>query len=149
MTRDGVQAWLDAYVAAWRSYEGIAELFTDDAEYRYHPYDEPLRGADAIAADWQREREDPESWDARYEAQLVGRPRGGDGRDALRRGPHVLEHLRPRLRRRRPLPVVHRVVHGAPALGANFRAWRLDVDICDVESPSTARSPRSPVLSTA
>ena len=69
MTREGVQAWLDAYVAAWRTYDGIADLFSPDAEYRYHPYDEPLRGADAIAADW--EREDPESWEARYEVQLV------------------------------------------------------------------------------
>jgi hypothetical protein len=71
MTRDEVQAWLDAYVAAWRSYDGIAELFSADAEYRYHPYDEPLRGADAIAADWRGEREDPSSWEARYEPLLV------------------------------------------------------------------------------
>ena len=71
MTRESVQAWLDAYVAAWGSYEGITELFSADAEYRYHPYDEPLRGADAIAADWLREREDPDSWEARYEVQLV------------------------------------------------------------------------------
>ena len=71
MTREGVQAWLDAYVAAWRSYDGIAELFSADAEYRYHPYDEPLRGPDAITADWQREREDPASWEARYEPLMV------------------------------------------------------------------------------
>ena len=34
MTREGVQAWLDAYVAAWRTYEGITDLFSPDAEYR-------------------------------------------------------------------------------------------------------------------
>jgi SnoaL-like domain len=71
MTRDQIQDWLDAYVAAWRSYEGIAELFSDDAEYRYHPYDEPLRGRDAIVASWLGEREDPDSWEARYEPLLV------------------------------------------------------------------------------
>ena len=44
-----VQAWLDAYVAAWRSYErdAILALFTDDVAYAYHPYDEPLQGAEA------------------------------------------------------------------------------------------------------
>ena len=71
MTREGVQAWLDAYVSAWRSYDGIAELFSDDAEYRYHPYDEPLRGPDAIAADWLRERDQPGSWEASYAPLLV------------------------------------------------------------------------------
>jgi len=31
--------WLDDYVAAWRSYdpEAIGALFSEDAEYRYHP----------------------------------------------------------------------------------------------------------------
>ncbi len=43
-TKVQVQAWLDAYVAAWRSYErdAIVALFTDDVSYAYHPYDEPL-----------------------------------------------------------------------------------------------------------
>jgi hypothetical protein len=47
LTNDQVQAWLDAYVAAWRSYErgAIVALFTDDVSYAYHPYDKPLRGA--------------------------------------------------------------------------------------------------------
>jgi hypothetical protein len=88
MTREGVQAWVDAYVAAWRSYEGIAELFSADAEYRYHPYDEPLRGPDAIVADWQGDRDEPGSWEARYEPLLVdgdravatGETRYADGR---------------------------------------------------------------------
>src|SRR3954451_17695436 len=38
-TKVQVQAWLDAYVAAWRSYErdAIVALFTDDVSYRYLP----------------------------------------------------------------------------------------------------------------
>jgi uncharacterized protein (TIGR02246 family) len=54
MTRDEVQRWLDDYVAAWRSYdpELIADLFAEDAEYRYHPWDEPVVGREAIVADW-------------------------------------------------------------------------------------------------
>lgn len=71
MTREAVQSWLDAYVSAWSTYEGIADLFSEDAEYRYHPYDESLRGRDAIAADWLKEREDPGSWEARYEPLIV------------------------------------------------------------------------------
>ena len=71
MTRDEVQAWLDAYVAAWRSYEGIAELFSADAEYRYHPYDDAQRGREAIVAGWLEEPDDPGSWEARYEPLLV------------------------------------------------------------------------------
>jgi ketosteroid isomerase-like protein len=54
MTRDDVQAWLDRYVEAWKSYDpdAIGALFSDDAEYRYHPWDEPERGRDTIVVDW-------------------------------------------------------------------------------------------------
>jgi hypothetical protein len=71
MTPETVQAWLEAYVAAWRSYTGIEKLFSAEAEYRYHPYDEPLRGRDAIAADWLSERDEPGSWEAAYSPLLV------------------------------------------------------------------------------
>jgi ketosteroid isomerase-like protein len=74
MTRDEVQAWLERYVEAWRSYspDAVGSLFTDDATYAYHPYDdEPLRGRDAIVADWLGERDELGSWNARYEPQLI------------------------------------------------------------------------------
>jgi ketosteroid isomerase-like protein len=73
MTRERVQAWLDAYVDAWRSYDAdaIGDLFSDDAEYRYHPYDEPLRGRDAIVASWRGDRDEPGSWEAAYTPLLV------------------------------------------------------------------------------
>ena len=53
-SEDQVQAWLDAYVAAWRSNDRdeIRALFADGVSYAYHPYDEPLRGADAVADSW-------------------------------------------------------------------------------------------------
>ena len=43
--RAGVDGWLDDYVAAWKSYDrdAIGAFFADDVEYRYHPYDEPVR----------------------------------------------------------------------------------------------------------
>jgi hypothetical protein len=42
MTRDDVQAWVDAYVHAWRTYDpaAIAVHFTENATYAYHPWDE-------------------------------------------------------------------------------------------------------------
>jgi uncharacterized protein (TIGR02246 family) len=54
LERAEVQRWLDAYVDAWKSYdpEAIAALFAEDVAYRYHPYDEPVRGRDAVVAAW-------------------------------------------------------------------------------------------------
>jgi ketosteroid isomerase-like protein len=49
-----VAAWLDAYVAAWKSYdpEAIGALFTDDVKYRFHPYDDPVEGREAVVESW-------------------------------------------------------------------------------------------------
>ena len=68
MDRRQVSDWLLGYIAAWRSYDAdrIGDLFSDDAEYRYHPYDEPVRGRDAIAADWLDERDEPGTFEASY-----------------------------------------------------------------------------------
>ena len=54
MDRAGAQTWLDSYVAAWLSYDAddIAALFSDDISYRYHPYDDPVVGRDAVVASW-------------------------------------------------------------------------------------------------
>jgi SnoaL-like domain len=73
-THAAVQSWLDAYVDAWRSYDrgAIAELFSADATYAYHPYDaEPLRGRDAIIANWLEEPDAAGSWEASYRPLLV------------------------------------------------------------------------------
>ena len=69
-----VQAWLDSYVEAWRSYdrEAIGELFSAAAVYSYHPYDkEPLRGREAIVADWLAEPDEAGSWEASYRPLLI------------------------------------------------------------------------------
>jgi ketosteroid isomerase-like protein len=72
-TDEIVQAWLDAYVEAWRTYDrdSIAALFSAGASYAYHPYDEPLRGRDAIVADWLANRDEPGSWEASYRPLLI------------------------------------------------------------------------------
>jgi hypothetical protein len=73
MDRGDLQRWLDAYVAAWRSYdrEAITVLFAPEATYAYHPWDEPLRGRDAIVESWLSEQDEPGAWDARYAPLLV------------------------------------------------------------------------------
>jgi ketosteroid isomerase-like protein len=73
LDRPAFQAWLDRYVAAWKSYDpaAIGDLFAEDAEYRYHPQDEPLRGRDAIVADWLREADESGTYDARYEPLAI------------------------------------------------------------------------------
>jgi uncharacterized protein (TIGR02246 family) len=88
MTRDDVQDWLDRYVEAWRTYDraAIADLFSEDAEYRYHPGDEPTRGREAIVDEWVAPvgnasgRDAADTWVARYEAFAV------DGNRAVSRG---------------------------------------------------------------
>jgi len=73
MDRESVQRWLDAYVEAWKTYdeEEIAALFAEDATYRYHPWDEPVRGRTAIVASWLEEPDASGTWDARYEPWAV------------------------------------------------------------------------------
>jgi hypothetical protein len=66
MTLDNVQAWLHTYVGAWRSQHprAIGALFTEDATYSYHPWDdgdEVVKGPDAIVANWLEERDPPDS----------------------------------------------------------------------------------------
>jgi SnoaL-like domain len=73
MTRDEVQRWLDDYVAAWRSYdpEAIGDLFGEDADYRYHPWDEPVTGRDAIVADWLGGRDEAGTYEGKYTPYAV------------------------------------------------------------------------------
>ena len=73
IAREDVQAWLDRYVEAWQSYDEakIRALFALDGTYAFHPYDEGLRGPDAIAAAWLGERDEIGTWEAAYAPTLV------------------------------------------------------------------------------
>lgn len=70
MNHESVQAWLDRYVDAWKSYDAseIGDLFSEEALYFYRPSDEddPVRGREAIVANWLEEQDEPDSWEARY-----------------------------------------------------------------------------------
>ena len=87
MTHDDVQAWLDRYVSAWRTFDAdaIRGLFSADAEYRYHPWDDPVRGIDEIVHDWlnpagkPENRDAPGTWAASYTPYSVD----ADGRRAV------------------------------------------------------------------
>ncbi len=59
MDRADVARWLDDYVEAWKTYDRdrIAALFAEGVEYRYHPYDEPIRGREAVVESWLGEGE--------------------------------------------------------------------------------------------
>jgi hypothetical protein len=75
MTHDKVRNWLDRYISAWASYDpgAIGDLFTTDAEYRFHPSDPPVTGREAIVRAWTEPsgdasaRDEPGTWDAQYE----------------------------------------------------------------------------------
>jgi ketosteroid isomerase-like protein len=81
MDRADVARWLDDYVSAWRTYDrdAIAALFSEDVSYRYHPYDEPITGREAVVESWlgegehedASERDEPGTYDAAYEPVAV------------------------------------------------------------------------------
>lgn len=90
MTNEMLEAWIKAYVLAWRSNDPalIGALFAEDATYAYSPWEEPLKGREAIVADWLREPDQPDSWQADYRPMLIqgdralvtGRTRYADGK---------------------------------------------------------------------
>jgi ketosteroid isomerase-like protein len=76
-----VDRWLQEYVNAWKSYDrdAIGELFTEDVKYRYHPYDDPVEGREAVVQSWLGEgasadastRDEEGTYDAAYRAIAV------------------------------------------------------------------------------
>jgi SnoaL-like domain len=79
MTHADVQAWLDRYVEAWRTYDPalVESLFGEDARYFYHPWDDPVEGRAAILHDWlnpggkPENRDAPGTWSGHYEPFAV------------------------------------------------------------------------------
>ena len=71
-----VQRWLDAYSHAWLTYDPdeIGALFSEDAEYLYHPWDtgnDVVRGRAAIIANWLENRDKAGAYRGEYHPLLV------------------------------------------------------------------------------
>jgi hypothetical protein len=69
-----VAEWLNAYVAAWKSYDpqAIGDLFAAEATYSFNPFDdEAIRGREAIVANWLEYQDAPGTFDAHYEPIAV------------------------------------------------------------------------------
>lgn len=76
MDHRSAQEWLDAYVAAWKTYEPeqIAALFSADVSYRFYAYADPVVGRDAVVDSWLGDadastastRDAPGTYDASY-----------------------------------------------------------------------------------
>ena len=73
---DAVQRWLHAYSHAWETYDPaeIGALFTDDAEYRWHPWDEGddvARGREEIVGAWLSSRDTAGTYEGEYRPLMV------------------------------------------------------------------------------
>ena len=88
MDHQSVTEWLERYVAAWKSYDRgqIADLFSEDAVYRYHPYDPPIEGRDAVVESWFGEGEGTPTRDAPGTYEASYRPVAVDGDVAVATG---------------------------------------------------------------
>jgi hypothetical protein len=73
LSRDEFAAWLDGYVAAWRSNDAadIGALFSTDCSYSYRAGQDVVTGRSAIVADWLKDPDDPTTWDAGYEPLAI------------------------------------------------------------------------------
>ena len=63
-TPTDVAAWVDRYLTAWGSNlaDDIRAAFTEDAEYRGRPHEEPAVGHPAIVAAWLEHQDAPGTW---------------------------------------------------------------------------------------
>ncbi|HUG65485.1 MAG TPA: nuclear transport factor 2 family protein [Gaiellaceae bacterium] len=71
-----VSRWLSSYVDAWQTYDAaaIGALFSEEAVYRYHSWDENedvIRGRAAIVSNWLEDQDPPDSWIAEYHPWAV------------------------------------------------------------------------------
>jgi hypothetical protein len=70
--REAAERWLERYGRAWEGRSGAeaAALFTADGVYEWGPFEEPLRGRDAIRSRW--DAAVGAQRDVRFEATLLG-----------------------------------------------------------------------------
>lgn len=85
VTNEQVQTWLDEYVHAWETGDAadVEALFTEDAEYRYHPADEPEVGRELIVFGWLNLNGEPGRQDAPGTFRAEYEPYAVDGNRAV------------------------------------------------------------------
>jgi hypothetical protein len=85
VSHETVQAWLNAYEHAWQTYDAdeVAALFSADAEYRWHPWDDPEKGRDAIVNAWVNPNGNASDRDAPGTYKGEYRPFAVDGNKAV------------------------------------------------------------------
>ena len=74
LTRDQFAAWLDRYIAAWRSGDAadVGDLFSEDVTYSQNGGQTSLEGRDAVVTDWLEGPYAPAaSWEASYEPLAI------------------------------------------------------------------------------
>ncbi len=73
LSKETVDAWLLAYARAWETYDpdAVADLFSEDATYVYHPFDEPIRGRLASVASWLEGKDPHGTYDGRYDPVAI------------------------------------------------------------------------------
>jgi ketosteroid isomerase-like protein len=81
VTREDVDRWLADYVEAWLTYDRakVEALFAEDISYRYHPYDDPIEGREAVVESWldagefeeASGRDEPGTYEASYRTFAV------------------------------------------------------------------------------
>jgi len=71
--RDALADWVGRYLKAWDTNDprDIEALFTADAEYRGVPGAPPVRGREAIVADWLDRRDEPDDHEFSWEPLAV------------------------------------------------------------------------------
>lgn len=74
LTRDQFAAWLDRYIAAWRSGdpEAIGDLFSEDVVYSQNGGQTSISGREAVVADWLEAVSTSDAeWEASYEPLAI------------------------------------------------------------------------------
>jgi len=69
MDESSVADWMGRYLRAWGSNDpgDIGSLFTDDARYYTAPHREPWTGRDTIVREWLGRKDEPATWEFRWE----------------------------------------------------------------------------------
>ena len=74
LTRDQFAAWLDRYIAAWRSGDAndIGDLFSEDVTYSQNGGQTSISGREAVVRDWLEAAYEPDAeWEASYEPLAI------------------------------------------------------------------------------